>query len=151
VRIRSVGSGDSATWARLRSRLWPSAAADELAAQARAFLEGRTVPTIAAVFIAEEGTAALGFLELAVRSFSDGCESMPVPHVEGWYVEPSARRRGIGRGLMQTAETWARQHGFTELASDTEPWNEASLAAHARCGFYETERLVKFCKRLACG
>ncbi len=33
------------------------------------------------------------------------------------------------------AENWAREHGFTQLA-------------HARCGFRETERLVKFCKTL---
>ncbi len=107
------------------------------------------MPTIAAVFLADDETTPLGFIELAVRSFSDGCESMPVPHVEGWYVEPSARGRGIGRALMQAAEGWARDRGFTELASDTEPWNERSIAAHARCGFRETERLVKFRKSLA--
>jgi len=106
------------------------------------------MPTIAAVFLADDETTPLGFIELAVRSFSDGCESMPVPHVEGWYVEPFARGRGIGRALMQAAEDWARDRGFTELASDTEPWNERSIAAHARCGFRETERLVKFCKTL---
>ncbi len=143
--IRAVRPADEAAWALLRSRLWRSA---ELAAEARAFLEGRSIPTIAAVFIAEEGTTALAFIELAVRSFSDGCESMPVPHVEGWYVEPSARGKGVGRALMDSAETWARERGFTELASDTEPWNERSIAAHARCGFRETERLVKFCKIL---
>lgn len=146
--IRAVRPADGAAWALLRSRLWRSADAGELAAEARAFLEGQSIPTIAAVFIAEEGPTALGFLELAVRSFSDGCESMPVPHVEGWYVEPSARGKGVGRSLMDSAETWARERGFSELASDTEPWNERSIAAHARCGFRETERLVKFCKTL---
>ena len=146
--VRSVRRDDSDTWAALRSRLWPSAAPKELAALARDFLEGQSVPTITAAFVAEEDATPLGFLELALRSFSDGCESMPVPHVEGWYVEPGARRRGVGRALMRAAEAWALDHGFTEVASDTEPWNEASLAAHARCGFHETERLVKFCKRL---
>jgi aminoglycoside 6'-N-acetyltransferase I len=74
---------------------------------------------------------------------------MPVPHVEGWYVEPSARGRGVGRALMQAAEEWARRHGYRELGSDTEPWNADSLAAHAHCGFQETGRLVKFRKMLA--
>ena len=148
MHVRSVRQEEAQTWAALRARLWPAADADELSAEAAAFLDGRTIPTIAAVFLAEEETTPLGFLELAVRSFSDGCVSMPVPHVEGWYVEPSARRRGVGRALMQAAEEWARHHGFMELASDTEPWNDASLAAHARMGFQETERLVKFCKPL---
>lgn len=146
--VRAVGPADETAWALLRSRLWRSADADELAAEARAFLDGATIPTIAAVFIAEEEATALGFVELAVRSFSDGCESMPVPHVEGWYVEPFARGKGLGRALMDSAEGWARERGFVELASDTEPWNERSIAAHARCGFRETERLVKFCKTL---
>lgn len=132
----------------LRSRLWPAAPAADLAAEASDFVAGNAVPTIAAAFIAEEEATAVGFLELAVRSFSDGCESMPVPHVEGWYVDPLARGKGIGRALMAFAESWARDRGFTELASDTEPWNERSIAAHARCGFRETERLVKFCKTL---
>jgi aminoglycoside 6'-N-acetyltransferase I len=146
--IRSVRPDDAAAWALLRSRLWRSADAGELAAETRAFLDGQLMPTIAAVFIAEEEATALGFIEVAIRSFSDGCESMPVPHVEGWYVEPFARGKGAGRALMDSAETWARERGFTELASDTEPWNERSIAAHARCGFRETERLVKFCKTL---
>jgi aminoglycoside 6'-N-acetyltransferase I len=149
VIARSIRPDDAVTWAALRARLWRSASAEELAAEVRAFLEGRTMPTIAAVFLAEDEAAPLGFIELAVRSFSDGCESMPVPHVEGWYVEPFARGRGVGRALMQAAEDWARDRGFTELASDTEPWNERSIAAHARCGFRETDRLVKFCKSLA--
>ena len=146
--IHAVRAADVATWALLRSKLWRSADASELAAEAHDFVAGKAIPTIAAVFIAEEGTTAVGFLELAVRSLSDGCDSMPVPHVEGWYVEPFARGKGAGRALMDAAEGWARERGFTELASDTEPWNERSIAAHARCGFRETERLVKFCKSL---
>ncbi|HEY1868452.1 MAG TPA: GNAT family N-acetyltransferase [Candidatus Cybelea sp.] len=148
MQIRPVRQSDKPTWAALRARLWPSADAMQLASEAAGFLEGNAIPTIAAVFLAEEGTAAVGFLELALRSFSDGCISMPVPHVEGWYVEPSARGRGVGRALIAAAEEWARTHGYNELASDTEPWNEVSLTAHARCGFQETERLVKLRKLL---
>ena len=146
--VHLVRSDEARTWAALRAKLWPAADPAELADEAEAFLGGRAVPTIEAVFIAEEDAEPLGLLEVAMRNFSDGCESMPVPHVEGWYVEPSARRRGVGRALMRAAEEWARERGFTELASDTEPWNDTSLAAHARLGFVETERLVKLRKVL---
>jgi aminoglycoside 6'-N-acetyltransferase I len=148
MRVRPISADDAHMWATMRARLWRAADAQELAAEADVFLRGDNIPTIAAVFLAEDDASPLGFLELAVRSFSDGCDSMPVPHVEGWYVEPNARGRGVGRALMQAAEDWSRSHGFTELASDTEPWNNASLAAHARCGFQETERLVKLRKIL---
>ena len=103
-----------------------------------------------AVFLAENDEAhPVGFLELSLRAFSDGCNSMPVPHVEGWYVEPQARRHGLGLALMSAAEDWARARGFTELASDTQLDNDASQRAHARCGFDEVERLIKFRKKLA--
>jgi aminoglycoside 6'-N-acetyltransferase I len=132
----------------MRAKLWPDAGA-ELARETGAFSRGLTVPNITAVFIAEdELRAAVGFLELALRSFSDGCESMPVPHVEGWYVEPKARGKGVGRALMQAAEDWSTARGFSELASDTELENPASLLAHERCGFQEVERLIKLRKPL---
>jgi aminoglycoside 6'-N-acetyltransferase I len=149
-RIRFVqGYDDAAVWARLRSRLWPEADAAELLAETQAFVNGAKMPTIACAFLAEESDGVEGFIELSIRAFDDSCESRPVPYVEGWYVEPSARNRGIGRALMKRAEIWAEDLGFTEIASDTEIYNDVSLAAHAHCGFEETERLVKLRKHLA--
>jgi aminoglycoside 6'-N-acetyltransferase I len=147
--IRTFEPSDAQAWAVLRAKLWPHAAA-ELLREANAFATGVPIPNITAVFIAEDdGRRAIGFLELALRSFSDGCDSMPVPHVEGWYVEPEARGKGIGSALMRAAEEWAKERGFTELASDTEIDNGASLRAHERCGFSEVERLIKLRKPLA--
>ncbi len=133
----------------MRSRLWPIADASELACEARAFVAGVAAPLLEAVFVAaDELGRPVGFLELSVRPFADGCDSQPVPHVEGWYVEASTRRLGIGRELMQAAENWARTRGFCELASDTEVHNEGSRRAHEGCGFREAERLIKFRKVL---
>lgn len=146
--VRPIDRGDARAWAGLRAHLWPHAAADELAEEVRAFLNGESVAHVTAAFVAIESDAPVGFVELAVRPFADGCDSAPVPHVEGWYVEPGSRGRGAGRALMDAAEGWAREHGFVELASDTEIHNNASLAAHVRCGFVETERLIKLRKPL---
>jgi aminoglycoside 6'-N-acetyltransferase I len=133
----------------MRARLWPQADAAELAGEARAFAADPALSMLDAVFIAvDEDARPAGFLELCLRAFSDGCDSMPVPHVEGWYVDPTARRRGLGRALMQAAEAWARARGFSELASDSELHNVASHEAHDACGFEEVERLVKFRKVL---
>ena len=150
IRLVDTRDGDAAVWARLRHALWPHADPAELLGEAQAFVSGATIPTIACAFLAEDGAAGnvVGFVELSIRPFADGCQSRPIPFVEGWYVEPGARRRGIGRALMARAERWARDSGFNELASDTEIDNIASLRAHERCGFEEVERLVKLRKPL---
>ncbi|HTA37568.1 MAG TPA: GNAT family N-acetyltransferase [Candidatus Acidoferrales bacterium] len=147
--IRPIETRDAAAWAAMRSRLWPFEDAVALADEARAFVEGTGEGIVDAVFLAEDDDALpVGFLELSVRAFSDGCDSAPVPHVEGWFVEEPARHRGLGRALVAAAEAWARERGYTELASDTEIDNEASRLAHGRLGFEEVDRLIKFRKRL---
>jgi aminoglycoside 6'-N-acetyltransferase I len=133
----------------MRGRLWPHADAGDLLREAETFASGPQDAIIAAAFVADGAGEPLGFIELSIRAFADGCDSSPVPYVEGWFVEPSAQRAGIGRDLMRAAEEWARKRGFTELASDTQVDNLASLDAHAACGFEETERQVKFRKSLA--
>jgi aminoglycoside 6'-N-acetyltransferase I len=148
--IRPVERSDASAWGAQRAKLWPEADANELAAEARAFVSGSAVVGLTAVFIAaDEAATPLGFLELSVRAFADGCDSMPVPHIEGWYVEPHARGTGVGRRLIERAQAWSRTHGFTEIASDAQVQNEASIGAHTKCGFTEVERLVKFRKSLA--
>lgn len=58
------------------------------------------------------------------------------------------RHRGIGRALIAAVEAWAREQGFSELASDTEVANERGIAAHHRLGFREVERTIQFVKML---
>jgi aminoglycoside 6'-N-acetyltransferase I len=146
--IRPIEKHDAAAWAAMRGRLWPYEDAPDLARGAHAFVDGTGDGFIDAAFVAEDGGDPIGFLELSVRAFSDGCDSMPVTHVEGWFVEASARHRGVGRSLVAAAEAWARERGYTELASDTEIGNEDSRLAHGRLGFEEVDRLIKFRKRL---
>jgi len=133
----------------MRARLWPECDASGLARDVHAFFAGGRVPALDAAFVArDEDERPVGFLELSIRPFSDGCDSIPVPHVEGWYVEERARKQGVGRALLHAAEEWAHERGFTELASDTELSNHASQSAHLACGFGEVDRLVKFRKKL---
>jgi aminoglycoside 6'-N-acetyltransferase I len=89
-----------------------------------------------------------GFLEAGTRKYAEGGESSPVGYIEGWYVDADLRSQGVGKALMQAAEDWARSQGLTEMGSDTWLDNEASIRAHIRLGYKETERLVHFVKRL---
>jgi aminoglycoside 6'-N-acetyltransferase I len=68
--------------------------------------------------------------------------------VEGWYVDPAMRGKGVGSLLIEQAEYWARDRGYSELASDAQINNHLSIAAHGKLGFEEVERSVAFIKRL---
>ena len=85
---------------------------------------------------------------MSLRSIAEGCRTTPVPYVEGWYVMPEARRRGIGRELMGAAESWARERGDVEIASDALIDNLPSERAHRALGFVEVERAIHFRKDL---
>ncbi|HEX3458670.1 MAG TPA: hypothetical protein VHR97_12010 [Candidatus Baltobacteraceae bacterium] len=81
MNIRPATREDEETWAALRLKLWPDADAGELSTETNAFLDGRWVPTIDVAFLAVEDSTVAGFVEIAIRPFSDGCRSQPVPHV----------------------------------------------------------------------
>jgi aminoglycoside 6'-N-acetyltransferase I len=101
------------------------------------------------ILVAEVDSGRLvGFLEASIRPFVEDCHTDCVGYLEGWFVETAYRRSGIGRQLVKSAESWARQHGCIEMASDAEIGNEASLSAHTGLGYTETSRLVHLRKEL---
>lgn len=83
----------------------------------------------------DDANDPLGFAELSLRPCAEGCTTSPVAYLEGWYVTPDARHRGVGRRLIEAAEDWGRRQGCGELASDTTLDNTVSAAAHGAAGF----------------
>ena len=144
--IRPVTKADAAEWARLRSKLWPSD--DGHAGDIQRFFAGG-MPTIAHVLLAiDDDGRAIGFAEMSVRPYAEGCYSGRVAFLEGWFVEPVARGRGFGAALVRGVEDWGRAQDCSELGSDTTIDNAASAAAHRALGFDEIERIICFRKAL---
>jgi aminoglycoside 6'-N-acetyltransferase I len=144
--VRPAARSDAQGWLRMRCALWPEGQADH-PAEIQDFFEGHAREPLA-VLVAEEDSALIGFAELSIRNIAEGCSSGRVAYLEGWYVEPVARRRGVGRALVAAAEEWARAQKCSEFGSDTEIENDASAAAHAALGFAEVERIRCFRKAL---
>lgn len=138
---------DAAAWGGMRQALWP----DEPAVGTLAELLAAAHPQDAAcVLLAVAGGEAVGFAEARLRSeYVNGTTTSPVGFLEAWYVVPQWRGRGVGRALVDGVEAWTRSRGCVELASDALIDNHASVGAHRRCGFEETERVVCFRKSLA--
>ena len=89
------------------------------------------------------------FAEAALRhDHVNGCDTSPVAFLEGIFVRPNIQGAGIGRLLLTSIQSWARERGCSELASDAHIGNLASHAFHRAAGFEETDRVVYFRKLL---
>ena len=100
------------------------------------------------MLIAEHEGHVVGFAELSLRAYAEGCDSSPVAYLEGWFVSPESRRSGVGRALLAAAEAWGRGHGCREFASDTEIDNDLSADVHRACGFEDAAVIRCFRKSL---
>lgn len=149
MHIRPVKRSDRDEWSRMRAALFPDPDPAEIDEWFDATECGGTHLVGVAVLVADRGDARLaGFVEIGARNYAEGCVSSPVAFLEGWYVDPDVRRTGLGKRLAMAAECWAREHGYTEMASDTELGNTVSLKAHAALGYEEVERQICFRKSL---
>lgn len=146
--VRPVTPADRDRWVAMRHALWPDAERDELGAEADAYLRGEGFMLEAVLVAADAGGALVGFAEVSLRPYAEGCTTSPVAYLEGWYVEPAHRGRGAGRALVAAAEAWARTRGCREFASDALVENVASARAHAALGFEEVEQIRCFRKDL---
>jgi aminoglycoside 6'-N-acetyltransferase I len=100
-------------------------------------------------YLARHQQTYIGFIHLTLRQdYVEGATTQPVTYVEGLYVEPAHQKTGIARTLLQAGETWAKQKGCSQMASDTGLANAAGIAFHQHAGFTEVNRIVCFVKDL---
>ena len=132
----------------MRAALWPDDLEEHRAAAERFFAGHRHEPAEVLLAVDDEGRA-IGFAELSIRNIVDSCTTDRVAYLEGWYVEPSVRRQGVGASLIAEAERWAVDQGCKEFGSDSLIENETSHLAHRALGFEETGRVINFRKDLA--
>lgn len=145
MHIETCNQSDMPQWVALRIALWPDEDAQQMTREAPGLLARAGM----LVLVAREGEIVIGFAEAAIRrDYVNGCETSPVAFVEGIYVSPAQRRRGVARALIAGIEDWARRQGLGELASDALLDNAQSHAMHEALGFGETERVVYFRKAL---
>ena len=135
-------------WAAMRIKLWPWDTINVQAEEAKElYLAGHSDR---GAFVAVEDSAELsGFAEATIRrDYVEGCATSPVVFLEGIYVLPELRKRGVARALSDSVAAWGRDRGATEYASNALIDNLDSHAFHLAVGFAETERVVFFKRAL---
>jgi aminoglycoside 6'-N-acetyltransferase I len=146
VDIRELRTDEKDTWLGLRELLWPDFSRDDLTTEQAVILDD---PHRNHVFVsALESGELVGFVEVSLRDWAEGCSTHPVGYIEAWYVKPRHRRGGVGRRLIEAAERWATSRGCVEMGSDAELGNEVSRQAHGALGYTEVIRAVLFRKRI---
>jgi aminoglycoside 6'-N-acetyltransferase I len=140
--IREATSADRDEWLKLRFALWPKESGldtgmDEILGDPEQIC-----------YLAIDEAHPIGFIEMSLRRYAEGCESSPVAFVEGWYVSEERREHGVGAALLAAGEEWGRAKGCTELGSDTEVWRTLSREVHKKLGFEEVGEIVAFRKSL---
>jgi aminoglycoside 6'-N-acetyltransferase I len=146
IHIRPPTPRDLEVWLDMRCALWPEGSRDDHRREIEAFLNG-SAREPQAVLLAEIETP-IGFAELSIRPYAEGCRSDRVAFLEGWYVSKNARRHGVGAALIAAAEQWGAAQGCSEFASDSQLDNDISRAAHAGCGFTEVTVIRCYRKEL---
>lgn len=131
----------------MREELWPEETSTH-GEEIRQYFAGALRMPLHVLLAFDDSGVAVGFAELSIRPYAEGCITDRIAYLEGWYVAPTARRQGIGRTLVAAAEKWAQEQGCTEFGSDALIDNETSAAAHNALGFEETARIRCFRKEL---
>jgi GNAT superfamily N-acetyltransferase len=140
----------------MRDALWPAEDGNSThGGEVGAFFAAATpgaglLPEAVLVAVDDDATppAIVGFVELTRRRYAEGCSTTPVGFLEGWYVVPEYRRRGVGRALVAASEAWAASLGCKEFASNALADNDMSTKAHTSLGFEEVEVIRCFRKSL---
>ena len=143
--VRKATKDDGRILAKMAVRMWDRHTIDELEMEFTETLNDAK----AAFFIKYANDLPVGFAQCGLRTdYVEGTESSPVGYLEGIFVAEKYRKQGVARDLLSACETWAKEKGCTEFASDCELSNVQSLQFHLNVGFEEANRIICFTKKL---
>ena len=145
MRIDTANAENIADWIRLREGVYTGIDRDFHEREIELFGKDDTKECFLA--FANNGHVC-GMIEVSLRNVVDGCLTSPVGYIEGIYVEPESRGQGLSKRLLESAQTWCREKGCTEIGTDAELDNAQAQRFHEHMGFQETYRVVEYRKSL---
>ena len=149
VLIRRATSDDSPVIADLYSvldALHVQAHPDRFAPSSRAAEEFDAQQDGRAIFVAQLGRGVVGFADLRLRPSPEHPVRKPrlTGVIDGLVVDPAARRRGIGRLLLQASEEWLGEMDVEGVELNVYAFNDDAKRFYESCGYAPLlVRLVK--------
>jgi GNAT superfamily N-acetyltransferase len=93
------------------------------------------------IFLAEEKGEAIAVLRCVESVGSPLMEPARYAYVSSVYVRPEARRRGVLRAMLATAERWARARGLRQMRLHNVAGSTNAEAAWSALGFGVVEQV----------
>lgn len=141
--IKEANEHDLDSLTELAIALWPENEFSELRKEFEQLLNSDKDKVIVCLMHAQ----LIAFIHISVRSdYVEGSQDSPTGFVEGIYVEPEYRKRGISKKLIKEGESWLKTKGCSQIGSDIEQSNITSYHFHKSVGFKEVNRLIAFIK-----
>ena len=117
-------------------------------------IDGQPAAVMAGFPVIQAAERSRAYLDLTLRGtpfwrwpgvlylYCIGGRASPAPRNDSFYIDalasdPSYRRRGLARALLEEAEQEARSHGLPALSLDTTMSNNDARALYAATGFDE--------------
>lgn len=143
--IHKATKTDSFSIAKLAVLMWENHTVDELAKEFEEIISNDE----SAIFLLSCDNQDIGFASCQLRhNYVEGTSGSPVGYLEGIFVKQEYRNQGLAKALLKQCETWAKEKGCSEFASDCELENDVSLKFHLKMGFAEANRIICFTKSL---
>lgn len=145
MRIRQIKPNEVSLYKELRLRALADApdAFGQSLAEVSAQPQEQWVSTVEAF---AKGCRKVAFFALEARrgvglvfAFVDK-ERQHIGHVCALWVDPSARGKGVGQGLLDAVKAWARKTGLNELELWVTQGNSCAARLYEKAGFCKTGR-----------
>ena len=148
IRVRRATSETLPAWLRMRDALWPHHESGSHAGEVEQYFAGKLRMPLEVLLAFDENGAAVGFVELSIRSYAEDCETDRVAYLEGWYVAPEFRCAALVARSLQRPKRGGSDRDAPSSAPTRSSTNELSAVAHRGLGFEETVRIRCFKKVL---
>ncbi len=108
----------------------------------RQFIQERLINNESVIFLALDDDKAIGFVQLYPVFASVALKSLWL--LNDLYVDPSARKSGIGEALMHEAKDFAKEDEARGLFLRTATDNLPAQRLYERCGWVKDEKFYRY-------